>query len=200
MSCAISFHNIALFRPLIIVRFWVQWRITIDPFRTDHMSKKFRISHSQSIKLPNKCILCGAHPQTEYKIHGSTLSGFSFWIYFSRISYRKMNIPIPVCLKHYFVIMIMRILLFVSCTAMIFFGIPILFSFFDPSFFSDIPAIYFIIFIISLAIFILSLKLQPIKLKDIGQHFFTLFIRNDEYANDFSLINNILSKSDSPEE
>lgn len=155
------------------------------------MSNKFRIGHSKSVKLPNKCILCGTQPQTEYKIHGSTLSGLAFFLYFSRISYRKMNIPIPVCLKHYFVIMLMRIFLFVSCTAMIVFGIPIVFSFVDPSIFPNITVTYFVIFFISLIIFSISLKLQPIKLKDIGEHFFTLLIRNDEYANEFSLINKI---------
>lgn len=154
------------------------------------MSNKFRISHSHSVKLPNKCILCGAHPQTEYRIHGSTLSGFSFFVYFSRISYRKMDIPIPVCLKHYFVIMIMRIFLFVSCTAMVVFGIPVFVSLIDQSIFSY-STIYFFIFFISFIIFILSLKLQPIKLKDIGEHFFTILIRNNEYADEFSLINKI---------
>jgi len=155
------------------------------------MSNKFRIRHSQSVKLPNKCVFCGAQPQTEYKIHGSTLSSFAFFVYFSRISYNKMNISIPVCLKHYFVIMLMRIFLFFSCTGMIFFGIPTVLSFFDPTIFPNIPATYFIIFFISLIIFITSLKLQPIKLKDIGEHFFILLIRNDKYANEFSLINKI---------
>jgi len=87
------------------------------------MSNKFRISHSQSVQLPNKCILCGAHPRTEYKISGSTLSGFSFYLLFTGVKYETMSIPTPVCLKHYYIILLMRILLAVSFIAMIFFGI-----------------------------------------------------------------------------
>lgn len=155
------------------------------------MSSKFRIRHSESVKLPNKCILCGAQPQTEYKIHGSTFSGAAFFIYSSRISYSKMNIPIPVCSKHYFVIMLMRIFLFVSFTGMIVFGIPTVLSFLDPTIFQEMPVVFYFIFFVSLIIFIISMKLQPIKIKDIGEHFFTLLIENDEYANEFSLINKI---------
>jgi len=64
---------------------------------------------------------------------------------------------------------------------------------FDASMSSEFPALIYIyiFFFVSIAIFILSIKFQPIKLKDIGEHFFTLIIRNDEYADEFSLINNI---------
>ena len=154
------------------------------------MSNKFRISHSQSVQLPNKCILCGAHPRTEYKISGSTLSGASFYLLFTGVKYETMSIPAPVCLKHYYVILLMRILLAVSFVVMIPFGIPLFISVFLHEL-DGFPAFMYIILFVSIAIFILSLKFQPIKLKNIGEHFFTLIIRNDEYADEFSLINNI---------
>jgi len=102
-----------------------------------------------------------------------------------------MAISIPVCLRHYFVMLFVRSLLFVSCTTMIIFGIPSLISLLDPSLFSDHSSAYFIVFFVSLVVFVISVKWQPIKLTDIDQYSFTLFLRNDDYANEFSSINQI---------
>ena len=155
------------------------------------MSKKFTIANSRSIILPNKCVLCGSSPHTAYKIYGATLSGFSFRVFYSKVSYQKAGISIPVCLRHYFVMLFVRALLFISCTAMIVLGIPALLSLLDPGLFPGISSMYFILFFTSLVVFVVSMKWQPIRLKDIGQHFFTLYIRSDRYADEFSSINKL---------
>lgn len=155
------------------------------------MSRKFTIANSQSIFLPKKCVLCGSSPHTEYKIYRAALSGFSFLVFYAKVSYRKVGISVPVCLRHYFVMLFVRALMFISCTAMIVLGILVLFSLIDSALFPGISAIYFILFFASVAVFITSMKWQPIRLKDIGQHSFTIYIRSDRYADEFASINQL---------
>jgi hypothetical protein len=136
-------------------------------------------------------VLCGSSPHTEYKIYGASLSGFSFRVFYSKVSYRKAGISVPICLRHYFVMLFVRSFMFISCAAMILFGIPVLLSLIESSLFPGISAIYFILFFVSLAVFIISTKWQPIKVKDVGQHFFTLYIRSNRYADEFASVNQL---------
>jgi hypothetical protein len=132
------------------------------------MSRKFTISTSKSVLMPNKCAICGSHPHTEYKISGASPSGFSFRVIYSTIKYQKAGIKIPVCLRHYFLILFVRAMMFISCTAMIFLGIAALVSLLDSKTVSNISWEYFAAFILSVVVFIISTRWQPIKLKDIG--------------------------------
>jgi uncharacterized membrane protein YobD (UPF0266 family) len=47
------------------------------------------------------------------------------------------------------------------------------------------------IFLISIIIFIVSFKLQPIRLKNAGKYFTTIVIRNEQYAQKFALLNSL---------
>jgi len=51
----------------------------------------------------------------------------------------------------------------------------------------------FYIFVASAAVFFMSAYWKPMKLKNIGSHFFTLSIKNKQYAEEFSTLNNLES-------
>ncbi|MDP3283043.1 MAG: hypothetical protein Q8M56_01265, partial [Desulfobacterales bacterium] len=132
------------------------------------MGKTFKIDNSRLIKLLNKCLLCESSPHTEYKIYRSALINFSSFAFYTKVSYRKGCISVPVCLRHYFLMLLARGLMFISVAAMLAFGILVLSSLMDYIFFPDtsgISAKYAILFFISAAVFIISLKWQPIRLK-----------------------------------
>jgi hypothetical protein len=47
------------------------------------------------------------------------------------------------------------------------------------------------IFLISIITFIVSFKLQPVCIKDAGKYFTTIVIRNEQYAQEFALLNSL---------
>ena len=158
------------------------------------MGKTFKIDNSKIITLPNKCLLCGSSPHTDYKIYRAALVDFSSFAFFTRVSYRKGCISVPVCLRHYFLMLLARGLMFISVAAMIAFGILVLPSLMDYIFFPDtsvISAKYFILFFISVAVFIISLKRQPIRLKAVGHNYCIIYIRNDRYADELASTNQL---------
>jgi len=79
----------------------------------------------------------------------------------------------------------------------LFSGIGSLISFLvqEVQFTDFLVMVYFFMFIVFLSIFIFSLNWQPIRLKEIGQHFFTIVIKDNHYAEEFSSINNLSLKA-----
>lgn len=158
------------------------------------MGSKFIVKSDHALKWPNKCVTCGATATTTYKAYGSAFAGLSFKMFYHRIRYWKGHISYPTCLKHKYTTMMIRLLMFISFTAMIIMGIYIFLLLVLPeSEISDIPPIeYFIfLFLISFVIFIASIKWQPLRLKDVGPYFITIVIRNEQYAREFSLLNKL---------
>jgi len=154
------------------------------------MSSEFQFHFSQTIKWPHRCIGCNGNPAKSYSISNSSLSSISFFGFFSKVKYKKMNISAPVCSADYYRILAIRIIFFISFIAMIGLGIACVGAFMSLSFPSGSKWIILFSFVTSIAVFIFSLRWQPVRVIDIGQHFFTIVIRNDRYAMDFSLMNN----------
>lgn len=157
------------------------------------MSKTFKVDNSRKIIMPSKCLVCGASPHTEYKIYRSKWLGLSRSHFFPTATYLKGWISVPVCLKHYLLILLVRGLIAMSVVAMIYFGILSVPSVMDHIFFPnfDISNKYIILFFITLFIFIILLKWLPIRLKAIGKDFRTIYIQNDKYAAEFAAMNHL---------
>ena len=155
------------------------------------MGTNFKIDKKQIIIFPNKCIICGKFPVTEYKISGRSVSGGKFSS--APIKKNKIAFKLRVCLKHYYLIMLMRILSVISFISTVIFAAPIVFSTLDLI----VAHKYllekcYIFSCFSLIIFIISIMIsRPVRIKKIGKYNYTLSIRNDEYANDFSLANSM---------
>jgi len=158
---------------------------------------KFKISKGEEMRWPNKCVTCGGNATTSYKAYGSSLAGYEFKLIFHKISYHTVDISYPICLTHKYIVLITRLLYFLSFFSIIFSGIYV--SMFIASFIASnstliplrIGLIICAIFLISIITFILSFKLQPVRLKDIGKYFTTVVIRNEQYAQEFALLNGL---------
>jgi hypothetical protein len=153
------------------------------------MSPKFKFSIHQPLTWPKKCAVCGLPANSTYKAYGGSFEGFSFRIIYSKISYSKMYVSFPICSKHKYVNLILRFLMFVSFGGIIIFGIGLL----SLSFFLDhnndvAPSL--LLFLLSIIFFIVSLKFQPVRLRIVGSNHFVIVIKNDQYAKEFSYLNN----------
>ena len=155
------------------------------------MSYKFKIDNKQTIILPNKCIICGKFPVTGYKVSGRGVTGGKF--FYAPIKYNKIELNVRTCLKHYRLIMLMRILSVITFISAVIFAAPIVLYSLDliVARINLIDTCY-ILSCFSLIIFIIStLIFRPVRIKKVSKKNYTLSIRNDEYANDFSLVNSI---------
>ncbi len=157
------------------------------------MSSKFTIRTIDTVNWPNKCVTCGEIPTTKYKAYGSALAGYKFKIYGQAVEYFKQGISYPVCLKHKYTTMIIRLIYFASFIAMLFGGLRVFVGIIPIA--SDMPLGVklsdWFFFAVSIAAFIITIKLHPVRLKDPGIHLFTIVIRNELYAKEFSLLNNL---------
>ena len=157
------------------------------------MSKTFKIDNSKHIIMPKKCLLCGSSPHTEYRIYRSKLLNLSSFGFYTKVSYLKGSISVPVCLRHYLLMLLVRGLIYMSVVAMILFGILSISSLMDYLYFpnSDISNKYIILFFTTMVAFIILLKWLPIKLKAVEKDSRTIYIQNDRYADEFATINHL---------
>lgn len=157
------------------------------------MSKTFKIDNSKNIIMPNKCLLCGSSPQTEYRIYRSKLLGLSSFGFYTKVRYLKGCISVPVCLRHYLLMLFIRGLIYMSVVAMIIFGILSISSLMDYLYFpnSDISNKYIILFFATVVAFIILWKWLPVSLKAVGKDSRTIYIQNDRFADEFATINHL---------
>lgn len=126
---------------------------------------EFKINKEAPIKWPDKCVWCSDVPTKKMK----TKEG---WIWQKRV-----EVEYPLCSKHYFWIKGMQIIDFVI------FMIWLVRSWGMP---------YDLLFpIILLTIWILSIKSKPVKIR-VGGDFYIMKIRNENYAREFGLLNNLM--------
>lgn len=59
-----------------------------------------------SIAFPNECFVCGGKSEKQYKVTRTQLTGY-YLIYFS---YRTLKLKVPVCKRHYWQLVVLRIL------------------------------------------------------------------------------------------
>jgi hypothetical protein len=154
------------------------------------MPKKFKLRLQDPIHWPQKCAICLRPCNSTAKAHGGTFAGLSIGPYTPQINYFKAHALFPICTKHKWLNMLYRIIMFTSCLASIFSGMSIIGSHIDNANITK-PTFYFLS---SIIILFISIQLQAVRIKNIGQYFITLVIRNNEYANEFSQINNIIKK------
>ena len=159
---------------------------------------KFMIRNADSIRWPNKCVTCGGNAITSYTAYGSSLAGYKFKLISHEISYYKEGISYPICQTHKNIVMVARLLYFISIISTFLFGLYSLL--FIISTVTDSPIIpvsfetgliFCVIFLISILVFIKVMNLQPVRLKDVGKHFVTIVIRNEQYAREFASLNNL---------
>jgi hypothetical protein len=154
---------------------------------------KFTFRFADPIKWPNKCVCCGGIATTSYTAYGSILSGYAFKIFWQEVKYRKMGLPYPVCRKHKYWAITVRTIYFLSFLSVLFGGIIFLAMLSGMStFFGIWGSLIGYLFVV--LIFIQSIRLHPVRLKEFGEHFYTFLIRNEDYAREFAFINDLGAK------
>jgi hypothetical protein len=138
---------------------------------------KFRISREKPIRWPNKCVWCRNNPIMRYPL------------------VRKVEVEYPVCRKHFFWSMGIKIGYLVSYV-----GIVLSLILINPLFiylflFSTfLMSIGFIILLLSTGMFFLSIVLDPVRIRKVRKDFYTMIIRNEEYAREFAMLNSLNPK------
>ncbi len=156
---------------------------------------KFTFRFADPIKWPNKCICCGAAATTSYTAYGSILFGYAFKIFWQEVKYRKMGLPYPVCQKHKYWAITVRAIYILSFLAVLFGGILFLVLLSGmPTFFGIWE--FLIGYLVFVLIFIQSIRLHPVRLKEFGEYFYTFVIRNEDYAREFAFINDLGGRRD----
>ncbi len=134
---------------------------------------RFRISRVEPIRFPNKCIWCGDKPILEYP------SGY-------HIAEQKA-IEYPVCKKHYFLSLGMDLAYLV-----VLLGIPALLFGYVTAFFFGFFSKEMLLLLPLFAVLVLIIVLQPVRVRGVrGRNFYTLIIRNDDYAREFGMLNGL---------
>ena len=137
--------------------------------------------------------MCRKISSPQYKLRIRVITKRKFLFFYIPFKYKKKYFKILTCLEHYLLIKLMRILYVIFYISTVIFAIPIVSSFFTPSVPPDLLDKSYIISFFSLII-LFSLRIfTPIRIIELGKHHFILSIRNNNYANEFSLINNINS-------
>jgi hypothetical protein len=155
---------------------------------------KFRISRKQTLKWPNKCVCCGDRAIVKYSAVGI---GFLVprYISFSVDEYEeykrvRVAVEYPVCRKHYFWS------LGINVAYLVFYG-GMFFSFFCLLFILqfDTLGIYILrglLLPLPFAVMlILAIVLQPVRIRWVRRNFYTLIIRNEDYAREFAMLNHL---------
>jgi hypothetical protein len=125
---------------------------------------EFRINRETTVRWPNKCVWCSEIPTKKMKTQGG-------WIW-----QKRLKVEYPLCSKHYFLIKGTQIIDWVIFMIWV-----------SPL--SRMP--YELIFpIMLLVIWILSIISRPVKIRVSGD-FYTMKIRNDDYAREFAMLNNL---------
>lgn len=133
----------------------------------------FSISRAKPIVWPNKCVWCGREPSTSYTIHGIGIIGderiIAEW---SKLEIAKVKYP--VCQRHWWWSIGLRAVGFVSFSGVVFSWIihPILLG-------------------ISAAMFVLAVRLHPVRIKRVTDRFYKMLIRKDDYGKEFALLNGL---------
>jgi len=107
-----------------------------------------------------------------------------------KFEYARVDFEYPVCRKHFFWSMGGQIALLVFWGGMVLgLIVPTLLALrFAELFIFYIGLLLCLLFA---AMFILTIVLQPVRVKWVRTHFYTMKIRNDDYAREFGMLNNL---------
>lgn len=130
---------------------------------------KFRISRVEPIiRWPEKCVWCGSKPTMKYEDSAKGVIGGGFLYQ----KYGKVEVEYPVCKRHGLWLSLLQLAYPISIWGMVL-GWMIHYSL--SLFFG--------------AVFLWNLFLRPISIMKITGHFYTMKIRNEDYAREFALLN-----------
>ena len=126
---------------------------------------EFKIGREAPIRWSEKCVWCSDIPTKKM----GTQAG---WIW-----QKRLKVEYPLCSKHYFLLkgtqIIDWVIFIIWCSRSL--GMP-----------------YDLLFpVILLVIWIFSIKFKPVKIRVSGD-FYTMKIRNDDYAREFAQLNNLM--------
>jgi hypothetical protein len=157
---------------------------------------KFTFRLATPIKWPNRCAVCNKNPDEYYNLYGRVLKG-KYFGGMSPISLFTLRYPLKIvisfalCRSHSFQMDCMKILSFCSFVSMLLFAILTFAQLFDQE--SQSPwfyaMIYFLISIFSFVIYNFSLRRLPVRLIEVGDIFFTIAIKDKDYAKEFASVN-----------
>jgi hypothetical protein len=159
-------------------------------------STKFKFLLNAPVRWPDRCAECNKNPDECNDLSGGVLRSKPWPDLIGLLTLRyplKVVISVPLCRRHSFQMDCMQILSFCSFASMLLFAILTFAQLFDQE--SQSPwfyaMIYFFISIFSLIIYIFSLRRQPVRLKGVGDIFFTIVIKDEDYAKEFASINTV---------
>jgi hypothetical protein len=150
---------------------------------------KFRIGRWEYIHWPDKCVCCGDKPILKYPAVGKGYlvrkhKTSSVDAYESE----QVVVEYPVCRKHYFWSLGMDIAYLVALCGIAYFllGYVTALSF-------GYLSIEMLLLLPLFAVVILVIVLQPVRVRGARRAFYTVIIRNDDYAMEFAMLNNLSS-------
>jgi hypothetical protein len=157
------------------------------------MSTKFKFVLSAPVKWPDRCVLCEKNPDEYNDLCGRVLRGKPLGPDLtSLLALRypiKIVVSVPLCRRHCFQVDCIRFLYSISFWAAIIFGFLVCINSAKEPF----PFLGFIVclflFFVSLGLFNLLPRLQPVRLIEVGDIFFTIVINDKDYAKEFESIN-----------
>ena len=133
----------------------------------------FSISRAEPISWPNKCVWCGREPTTSYTISGIGIIGDErTFAECTKLEIAKLSYP--VCQKHWWWSMGTRAAYLVSFLGLLFSWI-----------------IHPILLFIFAGMFVLAIRLHPVKIKGVTGHLYKMVIRKDDYGREFALLNGL---------
>lgn len=133
----------------------------------------FTISRANPIGWPNKCVWCRKECTASYTIFGIGIVGdeeiLAEW---NKLEIAKVSFP--VCQKHWWWSVGMQTAYLVSFLGILFSWI-----------------IHPILLFISIGIFLMVVRLHPVRIKGVTRHFYKVVIRKDDYGRELALFNGL---------
>jgi hypothetical protein len=152
------------------------------------MSIKVKLLPNALIVWPNKCVQCGCPATRKDTTHKERYRGKGFYLFFFTYTQEIYKISYPVCFKHLVYAKFCRFLFWLLLFPVIVMGLVTFLPYFLDSKFEFGLVIYFIVFSV---IFLLSIKLQPLRITKANEDGIVLDFRNEKIAKEFSLANKL---------
>lgn len=154
---------------------------------------EFKLSFDNPITWPPRCVCCQEVATTAHTTYNSNLIWILAQIFSHDIQYRKMGLSYPVCGKHKYWAVTVRLIYLISFIDVFWGGVMFLARFFGMQTPTNQNG-YFIGYLFIIFIFIQSIRLHPVRLKEVGEHVYSFMIRNEDYAKRFAAFNGLSLK------
>jgi hypothetical protein len=152
------------------------------------MSKKLKVSANITLSFPTKCIICGEITDGLYYTYQIQIKKLSWYVIFFNVSYSTKRIFYPICIKHKILTMMFTHLYWMTfLTSTGLFLATISLYLLDKR----IDYIMVLFFIGSILLLLISFFYRPLRIENLGDYYMTLVFKNNEYANEFALKNDI---------